>query len=209
MQMQKMQLHLLFPTPLLETQFREFTLDELVFIQSQEKSDTFGNRRSLESYVLDKPELADVKNGINQFIKVYFEEVVHNTKVEPYITQSWVQFNEKGNHHHTHTHPNSYLSGVLYVNTDSYDAINFESPFKPQIIVYPEGKEPDKETKATATGHYDGFPVCSRKLILFPSYLPHSVSMKQGDALRISIAFNVFVRGQIGKEGGLTELKLA
>jgi uncharacterized protein (TIGR02466 family) len=206
--MQKMQLHLLFPTPLLETEFREFTLDEIVFIQTQEKTDSFGNRRSVESYVLDKPELAGVKAGINEIIKVWFAEVVHNSKVEPYITQSWVQFNERGNHHHTHTHPNSYLSGVLYVNTDEFDSINFESTFKPQLHVYPEIPENNPEAKTTATGRMEGFSVCSRKLILFPSYLPHSVSMKQGDALRISIAFNVFVRGEIGLLNGLTRLEL-
>jgi len=45
-------------------------------------------------------------------------------------------------------------------------------------------------------------------VILFPSYLVHSVKFKTEDNERISLAFNVFVKGKIGDYHSITELVL-
>ena len=51
-------------------------------------------------------------------------------------------------------------------------------------------------------------PVKSGDILLFPSYLNHSVETKQDNNLRISLAFNTFVKGNIGSREGLSELNL-
>ena len=44
--------------------------------------------------------------------------------------------------------------------------------------------------------------------ILFPSNLQHSVDYNKQNAERISLAFNVFLKGTLGSELYLTELKI-
>jgi ectoine hydroxylase-related dioxygenase (phytanoyl-CoA dioxygenase family) len=44
-------------------------------------------------------------------------------------------------------------------------------------------------------------------LVLFPSYLTHSVSKNLTDIPRKSLAFNVIPKNGFGKEGNLNELK--
>ena len=45
--------------------------------------------------------------------------------------------------------------------------------------------------------------------VMFPSYLNHQVKAKEGKiGERISLASNVFVKGKIGDEIGLWELRL-
>ena len=45
-------------------------------------------------------------------------------------------------------------------------------------------------------------------IFLFPSSLTHMVETKQGENTRISLSFNVFVKGTIGNNKNLTELIL-
>ena len=51
-------------------------------------------------------------------------------------------------------------------------------------------------------------PVKALDLILFPSWIEHSVKSNQGNQDRISISFNVFARGIFGDVNKLTELHL-
>ena len=43
---------------------------------------------------------------------------------------------------------------------------------------------------------------------MFPSSTTHQVDLKKGNNTRISLAFNTFVKGTLGKNSGLTELKI-
>jgi hypothetical protein len=52
------------------------------------------------------------------------------------------------------------------------------------------------------------FSVKTGDIILFPSSLNHMVETKEGDNTRISLAFNVFIKGTVGDKKGLTELIL-
>ena len=52
------------------------------------------------------------------------------------------------------------------------------------------------------------FSVKTGDIIMFPSSLNHMVETKQGDNTRISLAFNVFIKGTIGDNKQLTELIL-
>ena len=52
------------------------------------------------------------------------------------------------------------------------------------------------------------FQVKTGDIILFPSSLTHMVENKEGANTRISLAFNVFIKGKIGKKEELIELYL-
>ena len=51
-------------------------------------------------------------------------------------------------------------------------------------------------------------PVQTGQVVIFPSHLHHMVSPKQGDNLRISLAFNSFIKGTLGTKNELTELMI-
>ena len=139
------------------------------------------------------------------FIEDYFSKIVLAPKtVFPYITQSWLNYIEMNGSHHIHNHPNSYVSGVLYINADkTYDQITFS-----------HGKYDRIKLGATTLNAFNSetwsYPVGSGEIVIFPSHLNHEVAVKKGKNSRISLSFNVFVKGTLGHSmvGGMIELKL-
>lgn len=195
-----------FPVPIFHTELdREFTEKELNFCKNQinDANDNIGNNTSNNNYLLEEKELKDIKNFIEKNIKVYMDNIVcpaDDTQV--YITQSWINYNGKNQFHHEHSHPNSYISGVLYIKADeTIDSINFtnrqHSFIQPLIKNYNIWNSKDW-----------WYPVKSKKLIIFPSSVTHNVFQKNDSNIRISLAFNTFVKGNIGSNVRLNELKL-
>jgi uncharacterized protein (TIGR02466 family) len=194
----------IFPTPTLHSHInREFTQEEIEYfnVVSKQTVKNEGNSVSYDSYVLDAPAMATLKADIESFIKVWYERVLCNSAVEPYITQSWLNYTQKGQKHHLHNHPNSFLSGVLYISAAEDDRISFDKLKYEQIRITPEVHN---EWNSDVTW----FKVTPGQLILFPSDVRHLVEAKKSDHLRVSMAFNTFIRGTIGKQVSLTELKL-
>jgi uncharacterized protein (TIGR02466 family) len=153
-------------------------------------------------YILNSKELKNLKNNLLLEIKNYFKEIVDTSnRVEPYINQSWLNFTVKGAKHYSHYHENSYLSGVLYLETDETDKIIFAKSNYSQIDIEPKNYN-------LFNSESWQLPVIKNKVLLFPSRLLHSVETKIGDKDRISLAFNVFLKGKIGEEKLLRGLNL-
>lgn len=197
----------LFPTPLYKTDInRLFTNDELNFVQSQKnfvnKND--GNVSSSDNYILNRKELKNIKKFLDDCCKDYLEKIIcPKENIQLYITQSWLNYTEEHQFHHMHEHPNSVISGVLYFNSDEKnDKIKFTRLNRYQQIV------PLIKTFNIWNSHTWWFPVKSGELILFPSSTTHQVDVKQGKNTRISLAFNTFYKGKLGKNNELTELIL-
>ena len=74
---------------------------------------THYNRQSEDTFVLDKPELANIRAFIEAKLHKFVTEIMASTD-KLVITQSWLNKNKKGESHHEHTHPNSMVSGVWY-----------------------------------------------------------------------------------------------
>jgi hypothetical protein len=91
---------------------------------------------------------------------------------------------------------------VFYINCDEqFDKIKF---FKDgYITIKPEVKDFNIWNSETWW-----FSVKTGDIILFPSSLTHMVEIKEGSNNRISLAFNVFIKGKIGSNKKLTELIL-
>jgi|TARA_R100000455_G_C6270685_1_gene126630 uncharacterized protein (TIGR02466 family) len=200
-------IHGLFPTPIYMSNInRKFTHNELIFIHEQKKhcKKNAGNINTEDNYILKRSELNDIKTFLQKSCNEYLKKVIcPKNDIELYITQSWLNYTEKGQFHHSHTHPNSYVSGVLYINCDSkYDKILFLNS-KEYKQIRPEVKKYNIWNSPTWW-----FSVGSGDLVMFPSSTTHQVETKQGDNLRISLAFNTFVKGKIGLPNALTELIL-
>jgi uncharacterized protein (TIGR02466 family) len=196
----------IFPTPIyISTLNRELTSDELLFIDNT-KLDLHkneGNNTSNDNYILNHKAFKDLKADLDLKVQDYFQKVISPTDaVTPYITQSWLNYTETNQFHHKHAHPNSLVSGVFYINCDEqFDKIKF---FKEDYkTIKPEIKDWNIWNSESWW-----FSVKTGDIILFPSSLTHMVETKEGTNTRISLAFNIFVKGKIGVNKQLTELIL-
>jgi len=133
----------------------------------------------------------------------YFDKVVcTDNSIVPYITQSWLNYTKTDQFHHHHSHANSYVSGVFYVNADKeVDKIAFHKRSLPTIELH-------KTEYNIFNSNSWWYPVKTGDIILFPSFLIHGVDKKKGTNTRISLSFNVFIKGKIGNKLQLTELML-
>ena len=174
-------------------------INELEFISRGEGH----GARSANSYILECKELSGLKKFIEKHIDYYAHEFFKvSRKHQFYITQSWVNFNRKGEKHHGHHHSNSLISGVFYVAGDDCP-IHFSNA-KQHIF----GSAFDVETVESNLYNAKGWRIPNEnfKLILFPSYVQHFVEPNEHDTLRISLSMNTFIKGSMGTEERLTEV---
>ena len=196
----------IFPVPVYRAKLeRKFTTRELRFVEKMKTKNIVnaGNITSKNNYVFNNPSLITLKKEMDLFIEDYFSKIVLAPKtVFPYITQSWLNYTEMNGSHHIHKHVNSYLSGVLYINADkAHDKITFEEDRYDQIKL--------STTELNQFNYHAlSLPVESGDVVVFPSRLSHSVTKKKGKNTRISLSFNVFVKGSLGNATLLTELKI-
>jgi uncharacterized protein (TIGR02466 family) len=196
----------IFPTPIYISKIdRKLTPLELKFVDKNKKYfyKNDGNITSNNNYILNEKPFANIKKELYLKVQDYFDKVISPAnKITPYITQSWLNYTETNQYHHKHAHPNSLVSGVFYINSDKEnDKIKFFND-KYQTI-----KTEIKEYNVWNSESW-WFNVKTGDVILFPSSLTHMVETKQGDNTRISLAFNVFIKGTVGNNKNLTELVL-
>jgi uncharacterized protein (TIGR02466 family) len=103
------------------------------------------------------------------------------------ITGCWATVLAKGAAHKLHSHPNNFLSGVYYVRTQpGADTVNFHDPRRQTSIIRPSVVEltADNTDQVVVKVH-------NGTLLMFPSFLEHSVDANMSEEERISVSFNV------------------
>jgi uncharacterized protein (TIGR02466 family) len=195
----------LFPTVILNGELnRLFTENELNFVNchSSKTTENNGNLISINKYILNEIEMQDLKAICLEYLKYYLKEIYKAKEdIEIYITQSWINYSKKNEWHHKHNHQNSFLSGVLYINTNETDQIKFYNGKYNGIEI-----EPKFFDQINSKSWW--IPVKNGDLLIFPSSLEHEVPKVLGDKQRISVAFNSFIKGNLGSLSHSTELKL-
>jgi uncharacterized protein (TIGR02466 family) len=197
-------IHNLFPTPIGRYELgRDLTAKELSFLKKQETRSNMGNITSTNNTILKSKELTNLRDFIETKVSEYFTEVYKpKHKVGLKVTQSWTNYTEHGQYHHKHAHPNSFVSGVFYIQSDKE---------KDKIYFYKDGyqqiKFPPSEWNVWNSESW-WFEVGTGDLILFPSSLTHMVQTVESEKTRISLSFNTFPVGHVGDEMDLTGLSL-
>ena len=199
-------IHGIFPTAVYISKLdRELTPLELKFVDKHKKDfyKNDGNITSNNNYILNEEPFANIKKEIDKRVQNYCNKVLSITEgVTPYITQSWLNYTETNQYHHKHAHPNSLVSGVFYINCHKeLDKIKFFKESNKTI-------KPGIKDWNLYNSETWWFTVKTGDIIMFPSSLTHMVETKEGTNTRISLAFNVFVKGTIGNNKNLTELIL-
>jgi uncharacterized protein (TIGR02466 family) len=198
--------HGLFPTPVLFAKFhRDWTKEEKEFFEETAKTTTHntGNKTSADRYVLDHDVMKEIREYYQFYLNYYMEKIyAPKYPVETYITQSWMNYTDTGQYHHRHAHPNSWLSGCIYISTDRE---------KDRITFYKEGYNridlPTENFNSYNSSSW-WFSVGTGDIVIFPSYLTHMVEQTTSNDTRVSIAINTFLKGYIGDEHSLTGLHL-
>lgn len=109
------------------------------------------------------------------------------------ITGCWANVNPPGGRNSAHTHPNNYLSGVYYVATPpGQGRIVFDDP-RPQAFVM----MPPVNQFTKFTGNNVNLDVKPGRLVLFPSWLQHSVPTNQSGEDRVTVAFNLMIEDYV------------
>ena len=196
----------LFPKPVLISKYHKDFTEELEYVKSlehklNEKSQTEYAKQSTNTFLLDEPELASIREFIEAYLKFYVHNVLECTD-ELVITQAWSNICEKGKKHHEHVHPNSIVSGVFYFQiNENLPPIEFRNPNTHSFNL--NIQKQNNFNSATFL-----LPLNSGELILFPSNLTHSVPENKADLPRISLAFNTFAKNSLGSIDSLTYLPL-
>jgi len=171
------------------------------------KEESSNNAFSLNKYIFET-KLVNLKQFCEKHIKIYVKEVlgiIEREDVTFHITQSWLNITKPGENHAAHWHPNSIISGVFYISIKEYDQISFYDPF----YKFKQMIQIERTHGQNWNADVYNINVNNNELILFPSWLEHGIAPNKNTTTdRISLAFNVFVRGRIGFQGSLNELIL-
>ena len=200
-----MQIFMLFPTAVGQFQMpRPFTANEISVIEEflTQLRPNVSNEVTIDTYVLDHPDLFDIKNFVQQQCDIYIKNIYQpKDSVTLNVTQSWINSTLIGQKHHVHRHPNSFLSGCLYIDVDKSDSIRFFNDRYDSIKLPPmHFNECNSDTWTV--------PVTNQQLLIWPSRLQHDVPSTLHTKRRISLSFNTWLSGTIGKSTTLDQLSL-
>lgn len=180
-----------------------FTAKQKNFIFDLEKLPNVGNNTSRDRYLTKHKILSNFTDFCLDSINSYFYEVYKpKYDVKLRITQMWANFNNKNQWHHSHEHPNSFLSAVYYMHcTENVDKIIFSKKEYQQLLIH--------SSSSTEYNNNDiEIPIKENLLVIFPSSLTHQVNNNQTDKTRVSISMNTFPVGILGNGQECTECVL-
>lgn len=137
-----------------------------------------------------------------QYINRITREYLHVLGFDPrcYIEiTSWLQFNQPKSYFVRHDHYGALISGVLYLQTppDSGEII-FHNPLESRRVTQTFFDRIKKEENQYNYNHVKFYPKVG-DILLFESWLQHSVGQNLSDDNRISISWNIWADIDHGK----------
>lgn len=197
-----MNIHSIFPTPVAQVNLnRALTDDEYNCIMQQPHRPDMMNEISNDFNILNQPALKQIKAFCEYYSQQYWEKVYAPAEhIKCHVTLSWANYFTKDQWCNEHNHSNSIFSGVFYVQTDPDDAIMFHKTVEYKALTWPNKEDTPWNSDRLM------FRATPGDLLLFPSSLTHTVVPVMHDKVRVSIAFNTWLSGEIGED--LSILKL-
>lgn len=158
--------------------------------------------------LLDDPKCLEIRNKIlNAFDDYAYNLLKIKPEVEFYITTSWAIKFLPGGSTQAHTHNNSLFSGVLYLKAaEETGQISFHKYAKYLDVSSPTLSLGFTEWNIFNSDKWSITPH-ENQIIIFPSNVVHSVEINNSNDDRISIAFNVFVKGEFGNRESALSIK--
>ena len=192
--------NLLFPTPVWTVQFDNYkNVNEKMYdsIKFKRENDKIGiNKSNVKGWHSNDFDLNDkeIQNFI-AFILPSIEQVMTDMSWEKQkqiakINNMWAIINTGGSANLRHQHGNSTISGAYYVRApiDSGEIV-FYDPRPAPVYSHPNIENPNSlNAQVNSINPKEG------ALVLFPSYLDHSVNENKSNEERIVISFNIRIQ---------------
>ncbi len=146
--------------------------------------------------VFEEPIMASIKEAVQEALDTFADKVMGISN-ELYVTQSWTLINTPNVGMHGHTHSNSIVSGALYycdMPVPTAGMIFERHKTYQQLQLHPESGKVNmyNTTKNIVVPQ-------KNDLIMFSSSLLHLVQANAAQQPRHSLAFNSFLKGEIGE----------
>ena len=187
--------YFLFSTPILISQpVYSFSKAELNTIQKLKQAPRTPGAFSIDKYIFDnnKKKFKSIRDYCQRHIDYYAYEILKITReTKFYITQSWANYNTKGDPHPQHSHPNSLISGILFIQ--GRGATRFHRTHKPFALDFLHTHHHENNSESYF------FDLAIGQLCIFPSPVEHSVMENKLDTTRITLSFNTFATGKFGE----------
>tara|TARA_B100000674_G_C37575665_1_gene793930 strand:- start:104 stop:709 length:606 start_codon:yes stop_codon:yes gene_type:complete len=194
--------NLLFPTPVWTLEFENYKSvneDMYNYIKSEQASDSSGiNKSNIKGWHSKDFDLdhSEPKKFI-KFISSSIEQVMTDMnwdkeKQVVKINNMWAIINTGGSSNAQHQHGNSNISGAYYVRAPKNSGdIVFYDPRPAPVYFHPNAKSPNLlNAQVNSVSPKEGV------LVLFPSYLDHSVNKNLSNEERIVISFNIRINSK-------------
>ena len=196
-------MHLFFSTPIWATKIEgyEKVNDEmLTYILNLQTNDPIGvvksNFKGWHSKDFNMKDvspinfISSIKNNLNTLISdMNWDLNIQSVK----ISSMWAIINEKGAWNQKHQHSNSDISAAYYVTAhEGCGDIVFYDPRPARVYKQPIAKSPNK-----LNGTVSSIKPEAGMLVLFPSYLDHSVNPNISNKKRVVISFNLSLEKNI------------
>ena len=190
-------LNLTFVTPIWTSiipKHREINEKMFIYIKSLQKKDQSGIKRSnllgwhSKDFDLELGQSRFFINSISPQLNSVLTDMGWDIKKqEVKITGMWAVINKKNSSNAMHIHSNNYISAAYYVKAPkNCGDIVFYDPRFAATYRYPKISKTNK-----LNSNIVSFQPKEGMLVLFPSYLQHSVSVNKTDKERIVISFNI------------------
>ena len=197
--MSDIKVHNLFSVPIFHYKldnYKEINKELLNYILELQKSDKTGNAHSNKggwhSQNFDIVNQGPPINFLNK-IKDYLKHIISNEFGWKYVSNKqrivamWAIINKKNSFNVMHNHQNCYFSSAYYVKKPKNSGdITFFDPKEAKTYRFPKiEKYTEYSSEAVTIKPEEG------DLLIFPSYLYHSVSENLSEDDRVVISFNV------------------
>lgn len=183
----------LFPTPItlvndfISESERVVLLKKVLKIRHQHHSALIGDAFSSFDYgeIIKECVGESLINKINKQISTYSDLMGYGKREDIKLKSIWSNIQKKGSQLKRHRHPNSKITGALYLNINSNSSSIYF--YNPNPYIYFDSYEKYNDYNCQ---YYKIIPLNSQ-LILFPSWLEHgSEEEKNNSESRVVISFN-------------------
>ena len=187
-------MELLFPTPvyIVDLQGEELEKVQAELLAVYEKTEFnhkpgWDGRHSLSDITFTKNILGDENceefgKVLDKYLTHYVSQICSNREYKLRLVESWMTLTRKGESAHAHNHATNTISGAYYIKTNGQDGhISFINPNSGLSC----------SRMFMDVGNDIFVPAQVGRLILFPSFLVHSVDVNTTDNDRVSLSFNL------------------
>ena len=178
-----------------------FTIPIINIIVEEDTSELTSNTEFLSSKLQNAEEIncrilekyPNAKNILLKYIKSSLKRLGYACQFD--LSTSWCTKNIKGDSVSSHLHKNCWFSGIYYYGDydENSGKLSIENPLPSLSSFNDRIVDPNKFNTPISV-----LSPKKKGMIIFPSYLIHSIDIHNSDLIRYSLAFNIVPNGYYG-----------